>query len=1240
VTAEDALTPEELTEWLTVMVQQLDKYLTGELRTDVLAILRRDAASPRAAFPVLATLALLDDCLRVAHLAIDADGVRDFDEVERVLPLAEVAARKYFQVLPAYEKFGDDSTVGRSDLTAFFRTHRDDDRPFGGRHETAWRGLALCKLVAARASHAPLLHAHERMLVRVMESVFAGRDTDAEDSVRRKLRDLFEPGDALGEDARIAAFLRADGPAVFSSIAYGSQLWERDPFDVETIHGEARDVFARELELAITPITPIAHGTAHGRTMLILGQSGSGKTHLMRAFRTYVHGERLGYVGYLQMTSEVNDYARYVLQNLVSSLERPYDTPALTDSSLLYLSDGLVEHAAVDPAARDQLRTAELTVEDLTHLVGNMVSHLVRTPELRDADTDLLQALLLLQRSDAALERRVVKYLRGDRLTPHESALLGGLTARDQPEDAPRTIEQLGKLMYLLHHAGIVLLVDQVEDALPAGDDGERIQRAIDVLRKVADSVPSAVVVIACLEDVYDHIRRKLTQSTIDRLEREPGLVRLATERRRDEIEAMLARRLEYLYGALDAPWREDDPLFPFPADAIDAVANQRARDCLAYFQHYHADCIRAGRLVDLPGVIDAADAGDPSRHDDLDRVWNDAKLAAGEVLDDDALLAVLARGLDACADELGAPVVTRVEAGPDGARLKLTPPGGVLPRLIQVCNRPAQGGGLGDQLDLLRRAASIGLVPVALRSSEWTFGARSSIARKLGELVAAGGMKLSITDDELRALAAFERLVASHGARPDFLDWRVQARPLADLAIIQQLLGGDESSGVPSQEMSVRLNTMPGITATARAPAGGSQPVIKRPATPPVAAEQAIRLGVTSTMRAEQITVDVEQWRAHAAFVAAPGGGETALALHVVEQMLERGVSALLVDRRGELARYASPAWWDEPGSDPTSARRKVALRGKIDVALYTPGDATGRPLPLPVIPGGMADMTSQERDQVAKAAAAGLAAMMEYGRGENHRKREAILKKAIELAAPGAGLDALRDAIAEPDPALLAAVGNLTRHFRALAEDLDALYLQRAHLFGADGDDALDVHALLAPRDRRPQLVVISTAALAEASVAQFWVSRLLIELGRTVRARLKKDLEAVALFTDAGALVPANASPPTREPLFDLLRRARAGGLGVLLASRDPGELDYAARNHVHTWLVGRVPDAHAIDKLKPLIGGYANVAARLPAQAAGSFCMLQAGALQELKADAALMTPAPLAPPAIAALARAR
>src|SRR5258706_7212656 len=98
------------------------------------------------------------------------------------------------------------------------------------------------------------------------------------------------------------------------------------------------------------------------------------------------------------------------------------------------LRTGLTDHEAVLGAADlDRLRTAEMPPDELTHFVGGLVSKLLRVPELNTADSDLIQALLLMQRRDAALERRVVKYLRGDTLTAHESDLLGGLAARNPP---------------------------------------------------------------------------------------------------------------------------------------------------------------------------------------------------------------------------------------------------------------------------------------------------------------------------------------------------------------------------------------------------------------------------------------------------------------------------------------------------------------------------------------------------------------------------------------------------------------------------------------------------------------------------------------------------------------------------------------------------------------------------------------------------------------------------------------
>jgi len=79
--------------------------------------------------------------------------------------------------------------------------------------------------------------------------------------------------------------------------------------------------------------------------------------------------------------------------------------------------------------------------------------------------------------------------------------LLGGLTARGEPEDPMRTIQQLGSIAYELQLASLVLLVDQVEDTVPDGKTVTRLQQAIDVLRGIADAVPSVVVVMACLED-------------------------------------------------------------------------------------------------------------------------------------------------------------------------------------------------------------------------------------------------------------------------------------------------------------------------------------------------------------------------------------------------------------------------------------------------------------------------------------------------------------------------------------------------------------------------------------------------------------------------------------------------------------------------------------------------------------------------------------------------------------------
>lgn len=1223
------ITAAELSTWLARMTQTIDRSLRDPHRAAIVGELRPDAAS-KIGLGMLAPLALLADCLRVANLAIAADGNVEADELARVTELVRVAADKYFQVVPEYESF-DDPITDVDGVRRFLRVHQSDTGPFGFAHGTPWRGLSLVRAVEHHANNAGPLREHETLLARIMESVFAGRATEVEYSARRQLRSLFETPAAPGTDPRAVAFCRPDGPEVFSSIAYGAQVHERDPFDVEAIHAEARDAFHREVVRATTP----AQHAGHGRTLLVLGDSGAGKTHLVRALRAQLHGQGLGYAGYMQMASDVTDYARYVLRNLIDSLERPYDAPAAIESALTYLSNGIAQGRANIPAEDlERLRSADVSGTELDRLVGKMIDRIVRTEGLERLEPDLLQALLLLQRRDVAIQRRVVKYLRCEHLGAHDREVLGGLAARDQAEDPLRTIQQLGILMYELQLAALVLFVDQLEDTIPDGHTATRMQQAFDSLRAISDAVPSAVVVIACLTDVYDAVRAKLSQPIIDRLERDSTPVRLATQRELPEIEEMLARRLEHLYGMFDVPWREDDPLYPFTQAQVEAVKRMRARDCLGQFQAFHAACIAAGHIVP-PGVgapaptAVATPAEAPARPPqvtatadetalaELDRAWQAALAAETSIPDDDReVMALVVEGVRAAAAEQHLSVEIAASGNYvtlAGARLSR--------RTLGICNQTTRGGHLGRQLEALAKAAPAPTLAYALRTDDWTFGAKTAIQKQIGALVQAGGRTLVIGNRDLRAVLAWRALPKSAATTA----WASSRRPLAQQPCLRDLLDLDRVAPV--------------VEAPA-APAPSS-PVLAMPKLPPLPAPKSVeipviappthvRLGATATMRGEPVTLALEDVKTHVAVLGTTGSGKTTLALAMIEQLLERGISVLVVDRKGDLASYAKPDWW-------AGDARRAALRASIDVDLFTPGNPVGRPLRLPVIP-ALADATPQDRDQLAKFAAASLGTMMGYGKSSTHGHKLSILQCAIDLHAGDREitLAALHDTIAQPDPDLLQRVGALQKYFPSLSEDLQSLEIQKGTLLAGEGD-ALDVAAML-PAGGRARFTIINTAAIAEIPVLEFWISRLLVEVGRLARKRPAKQLQAAAFFDECDAYIPAIGAPPTKEPMFDLLRRARSAGIAMLLATQNPGDLDYKARELVGTWLVGKVGEPRAIEKMRNLLGSYPNVSTRLANQTTGQFFMLRAGKALELRADRSMMQTEQLAEHEIAALAR--
>ncbi|MCA1686556.1 MAG: DUF853 family protein, partial [Planctomycetia bacterium] len=385
-----------------------------------------------------------------------------------------------------------------------------------------------------------------------------------------------------------------------------------------------------------------------------------------------------------------------------------------------------------------------------------------------------------------------------------------------------------------------------------------------------------------------------------------------------------------------------------------------------------------------------------------------------------------------------------------------------------------------------------------------------------------------------------------------------------------------------------------------------------------------------------------------HAAFLGATGSGKTTVALSIVEQLLTRGIPAILVDRKGDLCRYADPAAWAEPAPDPATGARRAAFRERVEVAVFTPGGPDGRPLSIAAVPPGLGALKSSDREKTARFAASALGGMMGYKATGTDPARTIILAKAMDLLSQVRpdGVVTLPDLIGfidDSDPALVNAIGKLdTKLFARLVQDLETVRHSRGELLSARGEP-MDAEALLGlgahARPGKTRLSIISTKFLGPGQDVQFWVAQFLMEMARWTNRSPSRALQAVLLFDEADLYLPAVGKPPTKEPMENLLKRARSAGLGLLLASQSPGDFDYKCRENIGSWFVGRVTQTTALAKMRPMLSDCrVDVEARLPNQTTGQFHLIREGEVTAFRADRSLVATEQLPEGEILGLAR--
>ena len=366
-----------------------------------------------------------------------------------------------------------------------------------------------------------------------------------------------------------------------------------------------------------------------------------------------------------------------------------------------------------------------------------------------------------------------------------------------------------------------------------------------------------------------------------------------------------------------------------------------------------------------------------------------------------------------------------------------------------------------------------------------------------------------------------------------------------------------------------------------------------------------------------EPLLYDSRDLLTHAVCVGMTGSGKTGLLLSLLEEAAIDRIPALVIDPKGDLAnllltfpelRPVDFAPWVDPDAAARagltteafaarqaetwksglaqwgqSGERIARLREAVDFAIYTPGSEAGLPISILSSFAAPSPEILADGDLLRERAGTLVSSLLELLGVDSDpvQGREHILLSTIFDAAwrEGRGLDlaALIQQIQKP-PVERIGVMDLESFYPA--KERFALAMGFNNLLGSPGfaawlrGEPLDVDRLLFTPAGKPRVAILSISHLSDRE-RMFFVSLLLNQVLGWMRGRPgTTSLRAILAMDEVFGYMPPVAEPPSKRPLLTLLKQARAYGLGLVLATQNPVDLDYKGLSNVGTWFLGRL------------------------------------------------------------------
>ncbi len=366
-----------------------------------------------------------------------------------------------------------------------------------------------------------------------------------------------------------------------------------------------------------------------------------------------------------------------------------------------------------------------------------------------------------------------------------------------------------------------------------------------------------------------------------------------------------------------------------------------------------------------------------------------------------------------------------------------------------------------------------------------------------------------------------------------------------------------------------------------------------------------------------------------HAAIIGMTGSGKTGLGIGILEEAAIDNIPSIVIDPKGDMGDMLltdptfSPLsfkpWVEDDakakGEDSLEYAAKVANSWregilswnqdedrvekfhKVDKSIYTPGSSAGIGINILSSLSKPSSEIMDDSDNFSaylSSTVGSLLALIGLEANPLESKEFILLSQIIAHAWQNdisMGLDTLVGAIITPPFKKIGVLPidsfyNPSERFK-LANKFNSVIASPAFMGWLSGED-LDIQKLLY-KDGKARVAIFSISHLND-SQRMFFVTLLLNKIVAWMRRQSGTNrLKALLYMDEIYGFFPPVKNPPSKEPMITLLKQARAYGLGVVLSTQNPVDLDYKGLSNIGTWFIGRLQTTQDIQRVIDGLGG---------------------------------------------------